>query len=73
MDEFKSGDVVRLKSGGPVMTAGRGFDDTVEKKRMVYCQWWDDKKKDFNERAFYVDMLEAYKAPQVGRIRMGVI
>jgi len=73
MEDFKSGDLVRLKSGGPVMTAGRSFEDTAEKKRMIYCQWWDDKKKDFSERAFYLDMLEAYRAPQTTRIRMGVI
>lgn len=73
MEQFASGDIVRLKSGGPAMTVGRGFEDSVEKKRMVYCQWWDDKKQNFNEKAFYEDVLEEYKQAQPARIRMRTI
>lgn len=36
--KFKSGEVVRLKSGGPSMTVG-GYDSVG----MVICRWFDGK------------------------------
>jgi uncharacterized protein YodC (DUF2158 family) len=39
MDEFKEGDVVRLKSGGPNMTVETVDDDEVR------CAWFDDKNQ----------------------------
>jgi uncharacterized protein YodC (DUF2158 family) len=42
-EAFKSGDVVKLKSGGPKMTvtsAGENYGDAV-----VYCAWFDGVKK----------------------------
>ncbi len=41
-DEFAPGDVVMLKSGGPVMTAGKSGDYNGEQK--VFCEWFDDKQ-----------------------------
>ena len=42
---FKVGDIVRLKSGGPIMTVvdfGKyGYDDTEK----IKCVWFDGKKK----------------------------
>ncbi|WP_460116602.1 DUF2158 domain-containing protein [Pseudomonas sp. S2_C03] len=54
MSDFKQGDLVKLKSGGPVMTIS--YVDDVElppEDRLVpdqkfsitiFCQWFDDKK-----------------------------
>jgi uncharacterized protein YodC (DUF2158 family) len=41
---FKPGDIVRLKSGGPVMTVER-VEDEGAGKIFVYCVWFDDKAK----------------------------
>ena len=38
MSDLKVGDVVRLKSGGPVMTVAKMGDG------YVICQWFDEKK-----------------------------
>jgi len=37
MEEFKPGDVVRLKSGGPPMTCEKG----VNEDGLVTCEWFD--------------------------------
>lgn len=39
MEEFKIGDVVYLKSGGPAMTVSYVEDNSVE------AQWFDEKNK----------------------------
>lgn len=41
-EEFAPGDLVMLKSGGPVMTAGKSGDYNGERK--IFCEWFDDKK-----------------------------
>jgi uncharacterized protein YodC (DUF2158 family) len=41
---FKPGDVVKLKSGGPVMTVER-VETESENRVFVYCVWFDDKHK----------------------------
>lgn len=43
---FKAGDVVRLKSGGPDMTITSiaTEDYMLESKGDVSCQWFDDKR-----------------------------
>ena len=40
MAEFKVGDTVRLKSGGPIMTVIRAGD--VEGEARVWCAWFAD-------------------------------
>jgi uncharacterized protein YodC (DUF2158 family) len=42
-DAFKPGDLVQLKSGGPVMTVVE-YGDYGEGRR-CHCTWFDDKKK----------------------------
>jgi len=39
MEDFKTGDVVKLKSGGPLMTV---YDVT---RKAITCQWFDEKKE----------------------------
>lgn len=44
MAEFKLGDIVQLKSGGPVMTFVAAQDDT-DGVPIVRCIWFGEKKK----------------------------
>ena len=44
MDTFKIGDLVRLKSGGPVMSVKSSIMPLLNEEG-IYCQWFDDKKK----------------------------
>lgn len=41
MNEFKIGDTVRLKSGGPLMTV-TDLDNSIG-YLLVYCTWFDEK------------------------------
>lgn len=42
-DEFQKGDVVKLKSGGPLMTVSSVGDQWGETK--VWCVWFEKTKK----------------------------
>lgn len=53
MSQFKTGDVVRLKSGGPKMTVKEEGDSIVS------CQWFDRNGKTHTDK-FQVVMLEAF-------------
>lgn len=57
MAEFKVGDVVLLKSGGPDMTVV-DLDDysPMHSENSAKCQWFDGKKK--NEDIFAVETLK---------------
>jgi uncharacterized protein YodC (DUF2158 family) len=48
---FKTGDIVRLKSGGPKMTVVQGMAATV-----IYCSWFEGEK--YNRGAFPPDALD---------------
>ncbi|MBN4983893.1 DUF2158 domain-containing protein [Stenotrophomonas maltophilia] len=52
--EFKLGDKVKLKSGGPVMTVSSVSDKDVE------CQWFDPKGK-LHKENFAAVVLTPYK------------
>jgi uncharacterized protein YodC (DUF2158 family) len=43
MDEFKVGDIVMLKSGGPRMTISQVAQDTNEEQR-AWCDWFEGNK-----------------------------
>lgn len=43
MTEFKKGDTVRLKSGGPLMTVSDTGKDFTENE-MVWCVWFEKNK-----------------------------
>src|SRR5262249_19736020 len=52
---FKIGDVVRLKSGGAMMTVSKLFK-SPEGREMVQCTWFDKPKE--HRAAFVIDSLE---------------
>jgi len=54
MDEFKKGDVVMLKSGGPEMTFAEEI--TESGKKLARCVWFDKNKK--CEEIFEIELLE---------------
>lgn len=54
MTEFKKGDVVQLKSGGPIMTV---YD--VSGNGHIGCEWFD-KKDEHHDRTFAAESIEKY-------------
>lgn len=44
-EEFKAGDVVRLKSGGPNMTVEQVGQKAMTGERAVWCVWFVGTKK----------------------------
>ncbi len=54
--EFKLGDLVQLKSGGPKMTVNSKYDDTY------YCVWFSGTKN--NKAQFSFDALQPYVDPE---------
>ena len=58
MTDFKIGDVVILKSGGPTMTVHYmgNYSQTGGPERGVLCVWFDNAKK--SEDVFHQDALE---------------
>ena len=65
---FKVGDVVRLKSGGALMTVFKLFK-SPEGREMVQCTWFDKKPRE-HRAAFVMDSLEVAEATTL-RLRQG--
>jgi uncharacterized protein YodC (DUF2158 family) len=61
---FKVGDLVRLKSGGPLMTVSNV--GTAGGQLAVWCVWFE--KDDQKSATFPPDALEAGKKPQSTRL-----
>lgn len=55
MSNFKIGDVVQLKSGGPTMTVSETND-----VGMALCTWFDA-NNEIQEKAFNQELLKAHK------------
>jgi uncharacterized protein YodC (DUF2158 family) len=49
--EFKAGDLVRLNSGGPLMTVLRSAGGYLE------CGWFDEDHRNYSEAAFTPESL----------------
>jgi len=62
---LKVGDVVRLKSGGAMMTVSKLFK-SPEGREMVQCTWFDKPKE--HRAAFVIDSLEAAEEATAKRI-----
>lgn len=56
MSEFKSGYIVKLKSGGPDMTIVKIAKYAYETKEQAKCQWFMD--NELKEHVFSLDSLE---------------
>lgn len=54
-DRVQNGDVVRLKSGGPLMTVMLCADD------LAYCVWFDSERS--NTGMFRMSALEKVQSP----------
>jgi uncharacterized protein YodC (DUF2158 family) len=54
-EQFKVGETVRLKSGGPVMTIGT-LEVGQDCKVFAFCGWFEGKK--LSQKTFPVEMLE---------------
>jgi len=67
--QFKPGDQVQLKSGGPVMTVV-GDSDTTQGD--VLCRWFDDKNV-VQEHTFTDPELKTYERPSVRRTSEGTV
>ena len=55
--QFKAGDTVKLKSGGPVMTVVEYGSFTMGSVDGYKCRWFDEKNK-LTEGVFSEDELE---------------
>jgi uncharacterized protein YodC (DUF2158 family) len=63
---MKLGEVVQLKSGGPLMTVQTYqpehcltlFGHQIERKAYVICEWYDDETKDYVTDRFLPEQLQ---------------
>lgn len=60
-DEFKKGDVVMLKSGGPAMTVSNTGESSFGGGFKVWCVWFEKTKK--FEDTFEPEILKKIQAP----------
>ncbi|MBH8569366.1 DUF2158 domain-containing protein [Microvirga sp. STS02] len=56
--KFAPGDIVRVKSGGPVMTVVNHVEDG-----RYYCTWWQPKRGELVFDFFYPVILEKATEP----------
>lgn len=56
MADFKAGDVVRLKSGGPHMTVESVGASAFSEVQSVWCVWFDGKKQ--SRETFALEAVE---------------
>lgn len=66
--EFKVGDLVKLKSGGPVMTVESVYPDEIEGGEIAGCVWFEQtgKKQTAERQAFQSGVLEHCQKPALG-------
>ncbi|MDB5477217.1 MAG: hypothetical protein JWP49_2728 [Phenylobacterium sp.] len=55
-DEFKKGDIVRLKSGGPLMTVTNVGEVHMTGAPSVWCSWFNSKFEP-NESVFPIETV----------------
>lgn len=56
MSEFKAGDVISLKSGGPAMTVSGAFDQD-DGQKCVRAAWYAESRGEFEYEDFFVEMV----------------
>ena len=62
--KFKVGDVVKLKSGGPIMTVAEVTED--EHRVQVHCTWFN--KNEPLDKTFEEGLLKQYDSSSIGSI-----
>ena len=62
-DDFKLGDVVRLKSGGPDMTITEILDDRTN----AHCEWFDGQKTPQAKEFSLVSLMHKPPPTPIGR------
>ncbi len=60
-EQWKAGDVVQLKSGGPIMTVQSLKE--IQGEPVVFCAWFDKNQKITGN--LQPDMLERYSEPDI--------
>lgn len=59
-EQWKAGDVVQLKSGGPIMTVWGNVKDT----QRVLCLWFSENSEKPIDGTFLPVMLKRYEEPK---------
>ena len=59
MSEFKTGAVVRLKSGSPKMTV-KGPDGDADGENIIWAVQWIDRNGKLQSDSFHEDMLDIF-------------
>jgi uncharacterized protein YodC (DUF2158 family) len=54
-NQIESGDVVQLKSGGPLMTTGKS--EMKDEMKYISCVWFDD-NKNIQSQKLNIDLLK---------------
>ncbi|ECC5188657.1 YodC family protein [Salmonella enterica] len=70
--EFKVGDLVRLKSGGPLMTVEQVGESAMTGGEAVWCVWFEmvGKNQVVKRETFSPCVLEISSKPGVGTMRV---
>ncbi len=77
MEEFAPGDVVQLKSGGPLMTVEQVGKDSMTNEDSVWCVWFEKvgNRQEVKKEAFRPVTLANRNSPrpaaQIGRLQRG--
>jgi uncharacterized protein YodC (DUF2158 family) len=67
LGEFKTGDVVRLKSNGLKMTVAAIYQDRKTGQRAIWCKWFQgpDGQRKLKEEGFSPDVLQRLDRPSL--------
>ena len=70
--EFKPGDLVRLKSGGPLMTVEQVGERAMTGGEAVWCVWFEvvGNKQVPKRETFPPAVLEPSSKPTIGNVRV---
>jgi len=70
--EFKEGDLVRLKSGGPLMTVEQVGERAMTGAEAIWCVWFEKvgNKQIVGRNTFAPVVLEKASKPAIGSVRL---